>query len=69
MYHQGFLVLAVWCLFFGGLPARAAEPIEIGSQRELFVDDYLIGQLSGDARQVLQKPVPQEVVLVTDKPW
>ena len=69
MYHQRFLVLAVWCLIFCGLPARAAEPIDIGSQRELFVDDYLIGQLSGDARQVLQKPVPQEVVLVTDKPW
>lgn len=69
MYHLRFRVLAVWGLIFCGSLARAAEPIDIGSQRELFVDDYLIGQLTGDARQVLQKPMPQEVVLVTDKPW
>jgi hypothetical protein len=69
MYHQRFLVPAVWGLILCGSLAPAAEPIELGSQRELFVDDYLIGRLSGEARQVLQKPVPQEVVLVTDKPW
>jgi len=52
-----------------GLSAVGAEPIDIGSQRELFVDDYLVGQLSGAAQQVLHQPVPREVVLVTDKPW
>jgi hypothetical protein len=45
------------------------EPIEIGSRRELFVDDCLIDKLTGGARQVLQKPAPQEVVLVADQPW
>ena len=44
MYHQRFLVLAVGGLILCGSLARAAEPIEIGSQRELFVDDYLIAQ-------------------------
>jgi len=47
----------------------AAEPIDVGSRRELFVDDYLIDKLAGDAQLQLHKPVPQEVVLVTDEPW
>ncbi len=45
------------------------DPVDIGTRRELLVDDYLIGQLEGGARQVLHKPAPQEVVLVTDEPW
>lgn len=47
----------------------AEDPINIGSRRELFVDDFLIDTLSGDAKQVVQQPTPQEVVLTTDKPW
>jgi len=49
-------------------PATADEPIEIGSRRELFVDDYLIDRLDG-ARRVLHHPTPQEVVLEHDAPW
>lgn len=48
---------------------QSAEPIEIGSRRELFVDRYLIDELSGGAALTLHKPKPQEVVLTTDKPW
>jgi hypothetical protein len=47
----------------------AAEPITIGSRRELFVDDYLVARLTGSANLVVQQPTPGEVVLVTDKPW
>jgi len=47
----------------------AAEAIDIGSRLELFVDEYLIEQLEGGATFHLHKPTPQEVVLVTDKPW
>jgi hypothetical protein len=47
----------------------ADDPEYIGTRRELFVDDYLIGSLTGDAKQVLQQPTPHEVVLTTDKPW
>ncbi|MCA9120930.1 MAG: hypothetical protein H6822_31450 [Planctomycetaceae bacterium] len=54
-------------LLVSRLPAD--EAIEIGSRLELFVDDYLIEVLDGDATLVLQRPEPQEVVLVTDKPW
>jgi len=51
------------------LLSMAAEPVDIGSRRELFVDDHVIEKIEGDARLELQEPVPREVVLVTDKPW
>ena len=49
----------------------AASPtvLDIGSRLELFVDDYVIGELTGDAHCLVHKPEPREVVLVTDKPW
>lgn len=52
-----------------GLPAAAAaEPVDIGSRRELFVDDFLI-----DTRERvelrLHRPAPREVVVVHDQPW
>jgi hypothetical protein len=47
----------------------AAEPIEIGSRLELLVDDHLIERMDGDVELQLQRPEPQEVALVTDKPW
>ena len=47
----------------------AADPIVIGDRRELFVDDYLIERLGGEAKQVLQIPEPREVVLTCDQPW
>lgn len=46
----------------------ADDAINIGSRRELLVDEYLIEKMDGVELQ-LQQPVPQEVVLVTDKPW
>ena len=66
------------CLFTGAKPAclllaatlcTRAEPLDIGSRRELFVDNYLEEHLAGDVRFHLHKPAPREVVLVTDKPW
>ena len=38
------------------------------SRRELFVDDWLIEKMSG-AELKLHSPVPQETVLVLDRPW
>ena len=49
-------------------PARAVEPIQIGSRLEPFVDDFLIETTSGVAL-TLQKPTPREVVFVHEKPW
>lgn len=46
---------------------RAA--IDIGSRRELFVEDTLIDRLSGKAELRLHHPTPQQVVLEHDEPW
>ena len=43
--------------------------IDIGSRRELLVDDHLIASISRDAALRLHRPVPQEIALVTDAPW
>ena len=44
------------------------ECIEIGSRRELFVDDFLIDRRDGLELR-LQSPVPREIVLEHDAPW
>jgi len=49
--------------------AETSGAIDIGSRRELFVDDYLIDRLEGKASLVLHHPQPQEVSLVHDAPW
>ncbi len=59
----------VWLELLGGAQALAGEPIALGTRRELFVDRFLIGETKGDLRLELQRPVPKEVVLVTDAPW
>ncbi len=62
------------CLRFIWLPlafsavVSAAEPIDIGSRRELFVDQFLIERLD-HARLVVHRPQPQEVSLTLDRPW
>ncbi len=46
----------------------AAERIDIGLRRELFVDHRLIESLD-DVRLVLHRPRPREVVFKFDRPW
>ena len=50
-------------------PLVAGEPIDIGSRRELMIDDHLIGSMSDSLRLQVHKPVRRNVVLVTDSPW
>lgn len=47
---------------------RNSEAINIGSRRELFVDQYLIERLDG-VRLELHRPIRREVVFRTDAPW
>jgi len=51
-----------------GAISLAQNPIDIGSRRELFVDDYLIERLE-DAQRVLHHPTSREVSLTRNKPW
>ncbi len=48
---------------------KAADVIDIGSRRELFVDKTLVESLAGGAAQRLHHPVPREVSLLHDEPW
>ena len=50
-------------------PLAPASPIDIGTRRELFVDDFLIERLTGAAELRLHHPEPRELVLVLDAPW
>jgi len=43
--------------------------LNVGSRRELFVDNYLIDRFAGEARPLLHSPIRREAALVTDQPW
>lgn len=44
-------------------------PLDIGSRRELMVDDFLVAALSGEVGHRLHQPIPQNVILTTDRVW
>ena len=50
-------------------PGPASAVIDVGSRRELFVDNFLVAQLAGRAELRLHHPEPQEIVMVFDAPW
>jgi len=43
--------------------------INIGSRRELFIDEFMIDTLSGKAALRMHHPTPHEVAIVHDAPW
>ena len=49
--------------------SEAGETIDIGTRRELFVDELLIESMEGEARQLLRHPTPSEIIFVSDRPW
>ncbi len=59
------MVLAGSCLN----RTSAVEPIDIGNRLELFVDDFLVGDLQGDVGRQLLRPESREVVFVADRRW
>jgi hypothetical protein len=66
--HRVFLFLGLACFVSATAAATPDAPIDVGSMRQLFVDELLIG----DKRNVelqLHQPVPREIVLTVDKPW
>ena len=48
---------------------KISDVIEVGSQRELFVDDFLVERLSGKAELLLHHPTPQNIALETGESW
>ncbi len=59
----------VLCVFSLVSTLHAGETKDIGGRLELFADECLIAEMTGDVIQHLHKPEPKEVVLTTDKPW
>ena len=45
------------------------QVVNMGSRRELFVDDFWVEAWRGGARQALHHPQPREIVLTHDRPW
>lgn len=68
MNRQKRAALATLLLLSSLTVLSSAEPIDVGSRRELFVDGYLIDKLDG-ARLTLHHPQPREVAMVFDQPW
>lgn len=60
-------ILSTILLFLAAI-AHSAETIDIGSRRELFVDQHLIERLDG-VRLQLHRPVRREIVFRTDAAW
>ena len=62
-------VVATWItVFIFTAMAQAAEPIDIGSRRELFVDEFLVHRMENAALR-LHEPIPGGVAIKIDKPW
>lgn len=63
MLSAAFLAVAI-CT-----SSLAAEPIDIGSRLELFVDDDLVEEVAGGATLELNRPARREVAIAHDAPW
>ena len=48
---------------------RTVTPIDVGSRRELLIDDHLIDTMTGGASLRLHHPTPRELVLQHEEPW
>lgn len=62
-------VLTFAVFIIGITSGRAEDPVQLGSRRELFIDQSLIAQLTGKADLRLHHPTPKEVAITFEKPW
>jgi hypothetical protein len=75
VWHQGLLWVSYYASHEGKSSIYLAKvrlpeaAIDIGNRLELFVDDALIDELRGGAKQKLHRPKPEEVVFTADHPW
>ena len=60
--------LAIVACLLGG-NGIAAEPVNIGSRRELFIDKHLVETMTGAARLQLHRPRKTDDVFVHDTAW
>lgn len=63
-----FFALLLLAPLAGQDASEKKTPIDIGTRRELFVEETLIGSLR-DARRTLHHPTPREIAIEHDAPW
>jgi len=51
------------------LSTALADSVDVANRVELFADDFLIESISGDIRQTVHQPTPNDVVFSADAPW
>src|SRR5665648_1252528 len=51
------------------LNTQTSNVADIGTRRELFVDEFLLERLTGKAELRLHHPELREVAIVHDEPW
>lgn len=55
-------------LYFAFAASACAQPLDLGTRWELFVDEHLVARKQGVALK-LHDPIKREIVLTTDQPW
>jgi hypothetical protein len=68
MTSRSSLLFRAAPLLVAVLVASAEPALELGSRRELFVDEFLVAQKT-NLELKLHEPVPREVVMIRNKPW
>lgn len=67
-YYVIFLLI-VLSFFLPSYRCQNKEPINIGNRLELFVDNYLIDKMTGNAELRLHKPIRREIVFEGNETW
>lgn len=48
---------------------KGKAAVDIGSRLELFIDDFMLDDISAGAERRLHHPIPREIVFESNKPW
>lgn len=70
--RQTFLLATAALFCFSGVPSDAFGQtdltIDVGSQRELFIDDHLIGEMQ-NVQLLVHPPIREDIAVTCDAPW
>jgi hypothetical protein len=69
MKHRFCFFIIVASGWIWPIRSHTAEPIDLGSRRELFVDHALVERIDGKAEFRLHAPTAREVAIKYDQPW
>jgi hypothetical protein len=62
------VIIAVFGWVFGAYAGAAVDPLDPGSRRELFMDDYLMASME-NVQILVHAPVRKELAMNFNKPW